>query len=411
MVFGIDTKYTSMVPAIDSRIHSREPSPAPEDGSIDSLVQQVRQMYIEHAKAIGLLNSSAGKQTKDQIRAYHAEHRRERAQRKAKLVEDHGQRLLDHFAEGSEVKDEAIAAELVPVEAESEEADLFRMATLLWSIPVSRGYGRRMRFLVRDQSNGKLIGLLALGSPVFNLGPRDAWIGWTAQDRAERLVNVMDAFVVGAVPPYSALLGGKLVAALVGSAEVSSLFERRYGSREGIISGSVKSARLVLVTTTSALGRSSLYNRLKLPDLIQFHRLGMTEGWGHFHVPEPVFDKMRQLLSLEGHKYATGYSFGDGPNWRFRVAKAALKRVGLDEAELRHGIQREVYGVPLANNWREYLLGEDMDAELRRPSADIITGACKERWILPRSQRRPEFREWTRAATWHLITRAVEGRT
>jgi Druantia protein DruA len=38
---------------------------------------------------------------------------------------------------------------------------------------VSRGYGRRMRFLIWDQSNEKLIGLIVLGDPVFNLRVRD----------------------------------------------------------------------------------------------------------------------------------------------------------------------------------------------------------------------------------------------
>jgi len=37
---------------------------------------------------------------------------------------------------------------------------------------VSRGYGRQ-RFLIWDQSNEKLIGLIALGDPVFNLRVRD----------------------------------------------------------------------------------------------------------------------------------------------------------------------------------------------------------------------------------------------
>lgn len=70
------------------------------------------------------------------------------------------------------------------------------------------------------KQNGCLIGLFALGDPVFNLSARDAWVGWPHGDRCRRLVHVMDAYVVGALPPYSLLIGGKLVAALMGSAEV-----------------------------------------------------------------------------------------------------------------------------------------------------------------------------------------------
>jgi len=50
-----------------------------------------------------------------------------------------------------------------------------------------------------DDSNGKLIGLLALGDAVFNLRVRDALIEWDHQRRAEALVNMMDA-CFGALP-------------------------------------------------------------------------------------------------------------------------------------------------------------------------------------------------------------------
>ncbi len=148
------------------------------------------------------------------------------------------------------------------VKADTEDAALFRLATLLWSVPVSRGYGRRMRFLVRDRANGKLLGLFALTDPVFNLKARDTWIGWTADERRQRLVDAMDAHIVGAVPPYSTLLGGKITAALMSSQEVCDIFASKYNQQTGIISQQCKHAQLLLITVTSALGRSSLYNRL-----------------------------------------------------------------------------------------------------------------------------------------------------
>ena len=138
------------------------------------------------------------------------------------------------------------------------------MLGLLWSVPVSQGFGRRLRFLVKDRQNDRLIGLFALGDPVFNLSARDKLIGWTHQDRCDRLVHVMDAYVVGAVPPYSHIIGGKLVAALMTSQEVKRSYERKYLGTESVIRGKKHRARLVLLTTTSALGRSSIYNRLSI---------------------------------------------------------------------------------------------------------------------------------------------------
>ena len=97
----------------------------------------------------------------------------------------------------------------------------------------------------------------------------------------------MDAYVVDAVPPYADLLGGKLVASLIASKEVGNKFQERYGGREGIISGKHKQARLTLVTVTSALGRSSVYNRLRLvpnpksetdQPVVELRKLGATTG-------------------------------------------------------------------------------------------------------------------------------------
>ncbi|MBW6414169.1 DUF4338 domain-containing protein [Methylacidiphilum fumariolicum] len=61
----------------------------------------------------------------------------------------------------------------------SEYELLFRYACLYWSIPVSSGYGRRIRFLVFGKNNSKLIGLFSLGDPVYSIQAQDRWIDWT----------------------------------------------------------------------------------------------------------------------------------------------------------------------------------------------------------------------------------------
>jgi hypothetical protein len=131
---------------------------------------------------------------------------------------------------------------LVRIEAGSEDSDLFRLASLTWSVPVSAGYGRRLRYLVWDEHHGKLAGIIALGDPVFNLSVRDNLIGWNSDDRSKRLVNILDAYVLGAVPPYNMLLVGKAVACLVRSREVYDDFAAAYGGSVGLISGRRKRA-------------------------------------------------------------------------------------------------------------------------------------------------------------------------
>lgn len=340
---------------------------------------------------------------KDVIRERHRGQRASRGLRDIEGIRDRLPGLVENFANGDEVDPGAIQPELVAVEAGTADSDLFRLATLLWSVPVSHGYGRRMRFLVRDRCNGKLIGIFALGDPVFNLRARDQWIGWSTADRSERLVNVMDAFVVGAVPPYAQLLGGKLVFSLIASAEVGAAFTTRYANSIGVISGQRKAPRLVLVTVTSALGRSSLYNRIRLADpadntqrLIDLVPIGWTRGYGHFQVSDGLFARMRAMLAAAGHPYADGHRFGDGPNWRMRVARVALEQLGLSPDLQRHGIERQVFALPLASNAREFLTGRDASARLSRPTATEISEAALARWVRPRAARMPEFRAFHR---------------
>ena len=388
--------------------HNKADAKPDSQMSSSAFAETLRASVVDYVDGLGLPNGDsalAERPEKERVRQLHSDHRSEAARRERSLYRRSGQTLLELFAEGEEVDPRLITPEIVAVKPGTVEGDLFRVATLLWSVPVSRGYGRRMRFIIRDSQNGKLVGILALGSPVFNLQARDEWVGWTSEDRRHRLTSVMDAYVVGAVPPYAQLIGGKLIAALAASREIGDLFAERYRGKTGIIRGVAQNPELVLVTTTSALGRSSLYNRLKLDGLVDFRRLGQTEGYGHFHIPDHIFNDMRTYLELIDHGYASGHQYGSGPNWRMRAVREALKALGLDQDLLRHGIRREVFALARADNWRAYLRRETDRPRTRRVSAADIAEAAKNRWVVARSERRPEFRSWKRSDTQALLER------
>ena len=333
--------------------------------------------------------------TKQKIRNLHEAQRSDVLEQRRPFIETHGSELVEHFASGEEIDPPSIDPQLVQVTPDSVESRLFRFACLLWSVPVSQGFGRRLRFLVRDRNNGCLIGLFALGDPVFNLSARDNWIGWSHEDRRDRLVHIMDAYVVGAVPPYSKLIGGKLVAALIGSTEVKRAYEKKYLGRQSVIRKREHNARLVLLTTTSALGRSSIYNRLFIPNGPRFLRIGTTKGFGHFHLYGKIFDSLRNHLEETGHPYASGHRFGMGPNWKLRVARAALEDIGIDgNSILKHGIEREVYAIPLAENWKKVLSGEHKRVRSITKPAAAISRYCLDRWIVPRSEWDLSFRSF-----------------
>lgn len=366
-----------------------------------TLEARIRRELRKHLKSLGFTKTANGSlmppsEGKETLRSMHSAQRASKLASQADFIAEQWPRLRCHFASGMEVIPDKIQPELELVESDTWQSELFRLASLTWSVPVSQGYGRRMRFLVWDRHINKLIGLIALGDPVFNLHVRDEYIGWNSNDRKERLVGMLDAFVLGSIPPYNRLLGGKLVAALIRSTEVRDTFRARYHDSKGIISHARKHAELVAVTTTSALGRSSVYNRVKLGRTDYLKQLGFTEGWGHFHVPDEIFDDIRTYLRRRRHAYEKGFKFGDGPNWRLRALRLAMSLIGLRPELLRHGVKREVFITELASNAREVLKGTR-----KHPKYDgllsvaEISALAKERWIIPRAERCPDFRAHT----------------
>ncbi|WP_322047429.1 Druantia anti-phage system protein DruA [Paraburkholderia sp. J67] len=342
--------------------------------------------------------------SKEIIRHLHAQQRKELLHGESEFIKQQTPRLLKFFASGSDINPERISPRLERVASGTWQGELFRLASLTWSVPVSRGFGRRLRYLVWDDSNGKLIGIFAIGDPVFNLSARDNHIGWDGAARTERLVNVMDAYVLGALPPYNALLGGKLVACLIRSREIYDDFASVYGDSCGIISGKKKQARLLAVTTSSSMGRSSVYNRLKLDSLRYFTSLGYSGGWGHFHIPEALFSDLREYLLDIDHPCANTHEYGDGPNWRIRTIRAAMSTLGFKGDVLKHGIQREVFISDLAVNASSILRtgrGRPQLASLR-PVSEIASLAI-ERWVIQRAVSRPEYQEWSSAMLPELI--------
>ena len=368
-----------------------------------------------HFKTLGFTRNPDGElvlpgEGKPVVRQLHRGQRRERLQSGQAFLERALPQVLPSFANGAELDVGRIQLRLRPVKSGTREADLFRVATMTWSVPVSVGFGRRMRYLVWDEGHDRLAGVIALGDPVYNLSVRDNEIGWTVHDRAKRLVGLLDAYVLGAVPPYSFLLGGKAIACLIRSRDVFDDFKANYGSTVGVISKASKNASLLAVTTTSSMGRSSVYNRLRLGDDDYFERIGYTIGWGHFHITDALFEQMRDYLRERDHAYADQHKFGEGPNWRLRTIRAALKALHINESVLKHGIQREVFIAKLASNAFDVLRtgeGEPEVAELLTVAE--ISDLALDRWIAPRAARGEiDYQSWTRAKIPRLIRGLVE---
>jgi hypothetical protein len=372
--------------------------------TLDERASELRRRVLDEMALVqdrlALAASLGPNEAKEQLRLAHWPQRKARLQEASEFLAMNESRLIEQFANGDEIDPSGIAPTIIPVRT-PQEADLFKFASLQWSVPVSSGYGRRSRFLVRDTNNGKLMAIFALGDPVIAQASRDEVIGWAVAQRNERLYSVYDAFVLGAMDPYRQLLGGKLAALLTLANETRAFLTRKYAGTKTEIRKVIKDPTPVLITTTSALGKSSVYNRLTFRGIKMFHPVGYTRGFGHFQFSEELFLDLRAYLedraTEEGNESrAQSHVYGEGPNWRFRVIRNALELLGIDEELLQHNLRREVFLAPLASNWDAYLRGETNTLEQFDLPAEELASYWRDRWAIPRAGRRPHFRFWNR---------------
>jgi len=266
--------------------------------------------------------------------------------------------LQKYIANGSDIDPQKISPKLYILRKgeQTNITKLFRVAQLNWSIPLSSGFGRRIRGLVFDEHNEKLIGIFGMCDPVYNRKSRDNFIGWTETSKNRNLVNIMSTYILGSLPPYNDLLFGKFMAMIAGSKEIIGEFNARYFDNKGVISGKKKNAQLVGLINTTAFGKSSMMDRIKDPKWVF---LGKTKGIGTSFQSDGIFDIAKQLVKLDNPDKYSSFEFGDGPNWKLRILRKAYKIAEIDQSILEKGNEKGVYFAALASNWREILLANN----------------------------------------------------
>jgi hypothetical protein len=187
-------------------------------------------------------------------------------------------------------------------------------------------------------------------------------------------IDMLDITVCGAVPPYNSILGGKLVSLLLTSPEIVKAYTRKYSRTPSIIASSMagrpirRAPKLVLLGTTSLYKvNPSQYNRLRIDGAdvggrrgegIRFECLGESEGFGSYHLSQETAREVEALLAQSHPGTRVNSIFGEGVNPRLRKLRAGVDLLGLDSNKLlNHRSSRVVYGVPLASNFRDVLLG------------------------------------------------------
>lgn len=226
--------------------------------------------------------------------------------------------------------------------------------------------------------------------------------------KADRVgVAVAEISVCGAVQPYNAVLGGKLVAMMLTSPEVIEAYRRRYRHACSVIASSIAGRRIVRPTDLVLLGTTSLYavgssqyNRIRIPcgevggdgaEAMAYHELGLTEGYGTFHIGRRTAAALTRLLEQMKAGRRVHNIFGEGVNPRLRHIRDGMAAIGFpSDLLLKHGSPRIVYAVPLARNFADYLLGLSKRPAYYLQQTDAAATSQRiaewwmRRWLAPR---------------------------
>lgn len=328
--------------------------------------------------------------SKDAIRKLHESSRQIELENSRAWIQTALKKYRHFFANGADITPAKIKPTLLLV-TEKWQHDLFRLARYTWALPYSQGFGRRMRYLLIDESNEKLMGVFALQSPPISFPARDRLFTYPEGKKTELVNQTMDIHTLGAVPPYGRLLGGKLAALAAVSNEVRQDYKEKYSGRVTEMEKRKIPANLVALTTTSAFGRSSIYNRLKYKGMPIGISIGFTEGFGSFHLMN-LYPLFKEFLESEGVKTNGGY--GTGPRRKWQIMRAALERLGLPGDLLKHGVKREAFLFPLINDLENYMNGTESQPKYNDLPFQDLAEFWKERWLLPRSARVDGWHKW-----------------
>ena len=327
-----------------------------------------------------LVISPPGYYNKEIIRQSMSVLRQEILRKNREWIEKHIDLAKNNLAQGKDVLKSEISPRIEICKTQKQH-NLFRIFRYYWSSPYSEYVGRRIRLLIRDDGidNSPIIGIAALGSSIIHIPDRDRWISWDKETRTNNIVYTMDAYVLGALPPYNYLLGGKLVSYILASNEVRKIYKEKYRRKMTIIRRR-KASDWVCIFTTSLYGNSSQYNRLKFKNRLLYIPIGHTSGYGTLHISNETFFAMQQLLEKRGVMETN--RFGDGPNWRMRIIRSASDVIGFNSnILLQHSFRRGIYAVPLAKNFRSFLLGKtDKPIYYNLPMRTLVK-FWRERWL------------------------------
>jgi hypothetical protein len=321
---------------------------------------------------------------KDFFRTIQSHSRNEQIEAQKKFIKRSLPVVEQYSLNGWDLNPNEIEFELKVVEPGTVEETLYRYWNLVWwSVPYQKAYGRQIRFILWDKAHNAPAGIIGLQSPILRMSVRDSYLKIPKPELDYWVNKSMQAQRLGAIPPYNQIIGGKMVALAMTSNELRNFYKSKYENARTLLKDRIIEPDLLFLTTTSAFGRSSIYNRLRFNGEAVAQSLGYTKGSGTFHIGNEIYKGIQSFLQSRGVN--TNTTFGHGPSRKVKLLDKAFSLLGINNYHY-HNIHREFYLFSLVKNLHAVIHAGDAPSFYDRPLAEL-TVFWKERWALKRYER------------------------
>ncbi|MHA1250776.1 MAG: Druantia anti-phage system protein DruA [Candidatus Helarchaeota archaeon] len=342
---------------------------------------------------------------KETLKMVHKQKRREQLKLHKKFLVNNLEKMKKYLISGKELDPENISIKLIEVKSNSCFSKLFLWWNLIWwSIPYNRPIGRQMRFILWDEYHNSPLGLFCLQSPILRTAVRDKFLNLKKENIDYWINQSLHGQRIGALPPYNELLGAKMVAMSITSNEVREAYARKYQNTKTLLKKRNLPNRLLFITTTSAYGKSSIYERLKYKNEIVSQFIGYTSGSGTFHLPEDIYIECLQYLEQKGIDTKRGY--GTGPSRKMRLIAKAFRFLKIPNFTY-HNIKRGYYLFSNVKNLLGVIHNSEEPLWYNRPFSKL-TDFWLKRWCIPRSNRIERWRSFDGEEFFQNVEKEIE---
>ncbi len=230
------------------------------------------------------------------------------------------------------------------IEIADNDKEFNSLRRLIHSFEWVNTVGRLIKLLVKDETNGKILGIITLGSDLISVDCREKYIGWSHYHKSE-LKKINHTAVVSSIVPIQPfgfnMLGGKLIACLSTTDLIRKIWKERYNDD------------LVGLTTTSLFGSFSMYNNIP-----HWKKVGVSKGKIYIKPDKEIYQYWLDWVRNNQREKYDEIMIGLKTSAKQKMINHIFRQLAIKPSDYYINQQRGVYFSPFYKNTNEFLRDE-----------------------------------------------------